>query len=112
MTLKISSSSETALWKERVTNHKAGTLLLSGSLWMHTEDGWEAGGKRGSLWSPALGRAVQKCPSLTFITPARWFPCSFPSIVSTDSIHPPLNVSASTSLTACWSGAQWAEFFL
>lgn len=88
MTLKISSSSETALWKERVTNHKAGTLLLSGSLWMHTEDGWEAGGKRGSLWSPALGRAGQKCPSLTFITPGKMVSLQFP-LYSEHGQYPP-----------------------
>ena len=34
--------------REDNRNHKAGTLLLSGSLWMHTEDG------RGSRWEKGL----------------------------------------------------------
>lgn len=62
MTLKISSSSETALWKERVTNHKARTLLLSGSLWMHTEDGWGSRWKEGVTVESSPGQGWAEVP--------------------------------------------------
>lgn len=79
MTLKISSSSETALWKERVTEiTKLGLCYSLGPFGCTLKTVGEADGRRGSLWSPALGRAGQKCPSPTFVTPGKMVSLQFP----------------------------------